>query len=286
MDASPFDAAPRMRRSTRYGLTICGRISIARTTPARPGSTSLTGIPDGGTINVVRDDPERRGLLFAGSEQAVYVSFDDGDHWQSLRLNMPATSIRDLVIKDDDLVWQRMGDRSGSSTTSRRCGRCGPRPLRRRASLSSAAGLALPLEQEHRYAVAADEPGGENPPDGAIINYWLKRTRVAGHARNSGCFRQRPCGIIRAPIPRRHPLRGATRRTTGCGRPRRCRRKRASIVSCGMCVTSGRRCGLLLSHRRHQPQHSARALRSWVAAGLLHGAAHGERPVVDRSRSS
>ena len=52
----------------------------------------------------MREDPKRRGLLFAGSEQAVYVSFDDGDHWQSLRNNMPATSIRDLVIKDDDLV--------------------------------------------------------------------------------------------------------------------------------------------------------------------------------------
>ena len=46
----------------------------------------------------------RKGLLFAGTEQAVYVSFDDGDDWQSLRLNMPATSIRDLVVKDDDLV--------------------------------------------------------------------------------------------------------------------------------------------------------------------------------------
>ena len=52
----------------------------------------------------MREDPKRRGLLFAGTEQAVYVSFDDGEHWQSLRLNMPATSIRDLVIKDDDLV--------------------------------------------------------------------------------------------------------------------------------------------------------------------------------------
>lgn len=45
-----------------------------------------------------------KGLLFAGTEREVYVSFDDGDNWQSLRLNMPATSIRDLVIKDDDLV--------------------------------------------------------------------------------------------------------------------------------------------------------------------------------------
>src|SRR6185436_6125811 len=46
------------------------------------------GIPDGGTVNVVREDPKRKGLLFAGTEQTVYVSFDDGDHWQSLRLNL------------------------------------------------------------------------------------------------------------------------------------------------------------------------------------------------------
>jgi photosystem II stability/assembly factor-like uncharacterized protein len=62
------------------------------------------GLPDGATINSVKEDPLRRGLLFAGSERAVHVSFDDGESWQSLRLNMPATSIRDLVVKDDDLV--------------------------------------------------------------------------------------------------------------------------------------------------------------------------------------
>src|SRR3954466_8786332 len=64
----------------------------------------VTGIDSGATINVVREDPKRQGLLFAGSETQVWVSYDDGDHWQSLRLNMPATSIRDLVIKDDDIV--------------------------------------------------------------------------------------------------------------------------------------------------------------------------------------
>ena len=90
--------------STRCGSTICGRTSTARATAAAPGREITRGLPDGATINVVREDPLRRGLLFAGSERAVYVSFDDGENWQSLRLNMPATSIRDLVIKDDDLV--------------------------------------------------------------------------------------------------------------------------------------------------------------------------------------
>src|SRR6266704_1521213 len=55
-------------------------------------------------INCVKEDPLTKGLLFAGSERFVNVSFDDGDHWQTLRLNMPCTSIRDLVIKDDDVV--------------------------------------------------------------------------------------------------------------------------------------------------------------------------------------
>ena len=55
-------------------------------------------------MDAVREDPKKKGLLFAGSEREVYVSFDDGDHWQSLRLNMPASSVRDLAIKDDDLI--------------------------------------------------------------------------------------------------------------------------------------------------------------------------------------
>ena len=64
----------------------------------------VNGIPGGAPVSVVREDPKRKGLLFAGSETQVYFSIDDGDHWQSLRLNMAASSVRDLVIKDDDLV--------------------------------------------------------------------------------------------------------------------------------------------------------------------------------------
>ncbi|HEX7938950.1 MAG TPA: glycosyl hydrolase, partial [Gemmatimonadaceae bacterium] len=61
------------------------------------------GIPAGGVTNAIREDPVRRGLLFAGAEQGVYYSMDDGAHWKSLRLNMPATAIRDLIIKDNDV---------------------------------------------------------------------------------------------------------------------------------------------------------------------------------------
>src|SRR5207342_822474 len=64
----------------------------------------VNGIPGGAPVSVVREDPSRKGLLFAGSETQVYVSLDDGDHWQSLRLNMAPSSVRDLIVKDDDLV--------------------------------------------------------------------------------------------------------------------------------------------------------------------------------------
>ena len=104
MDASHFDANTAYAAINTFRLDDL-RPHIYRTRDGGKTWTHITsGIPDGGIINVVREDPKRRGLLFAGTEQAVYVSFDDGEHWQSLRNNMPATSIRDLVIKDDDLV--------------------------------------------------------------------------------------------------------------------------------------------------------------------------------------
>src|SRR5262249_3222917 len=62
------------------------------------------GIPENENVNAVREDPVRRGLLFAGTERAVHVSFDDGEHWQSLRLNMAPSSVRDIIIKGDDLA--------------------------------------------------------------------------------------------------------------------------------------------------------------------------------------
>ena len=133
------------------------------------------GIPDGGIVNAVREDPERRGLLYAGTERAVYVSFDDGENWQSLRLNMPATSIRDLVIHNDDIVVGTHGRsfwildditplrQITEGVRDREAHLFKPQlAYRVRRSLNT----DTPIPQE--------EPMGENPPDGAIINYYLK----------------------------------------------------------------------------------------------------------------
>jgi hypothetical protein len=114
--------------------------------------------------------------LFAGSERAVYVSFDDGANWQSLRLNMPATSIRDLVIKDDDLVIGTHGRSFWILDDIT--------PLRQLTNKRINESTILYKPQNTfrvRWCMYPDtpmpqeEPAGQNPPDGAIINYYLDK---------------------------------------------------------------------------------------------------------------
>ena len=133
----------------------------------------VNGLPDD-PINVVREDPKQKGLLFAGSERAVYVSFDDGDHWQTLRLNMPATSIRDLVIKDDDIVVGTHGRSFWILDDIT--------PLRQLTNqLAKEPAILFKPQTAYRVRwdmytdtpVPQEEPAGQNPPDGAIINYYL-----------------------------------------------------------------------------------------------------------------
>lgn len=133
----------------------------------------VNGLPND-PINVVKEDPLRKGLLFAGSERAVYVSFDDGANWQSLRLNMPATSIRDLVIKDDDLVIGTHGRSFWILDDIT--------PLRQMYNqLLNQPAILFKPQNTYRVRwsmypdtpVPPDEPAGQNPPDGAIINYYL-----------------------------------------------------------------------------------------------------------------
>src|SRR6185312_5193160 len=70
---------------------------------------AVRGIPAGDFVNVVREDPKKQGLLYAGTEQHVYVSFDEGTNWQSLQLNLPVTSMRDIDVHGDDLVLATFG---------------------------------------------------------------------------------------------------------------------------------------------------------------------------------
>jgi len=117
----------------------------------------------------VREDPKTRGLLFAGSENEVFVSFDDGEHWQSLRLNMPATSIRDLIVKDDDVAVATHGRGFWILDDIE--------PLRQARSsnalLQPQRAWRVRWNKNTDTPLPADEPTGENPPDGAILDYVL-----------------------------------------------------------------------------------------------------------------
>jgi photosystem II stability/assembly factor-like uncharacterized protein len=154
---------------------------IYRTRDAGKSWTPIAaGIADGGAlnaVNVVREDPERRGLLYAGTERGVYVSFDDGDHWQALQQNLPRTSVRDLRVHGDDLViathgrsfwimdditplrsWAGLAAEGAEARTQLL-----PPAVAIRARPTGFAGTPMPK----------DEPRAANPPDGAILDYYL-----------------------------------------------------------------------------------------------------------------
>src|SRR5207253_4458649 len=135
----------------------------------------VNGIPDNEPVNTVREDPERKGLLFAGTERTVYVSFDDGDQWQSLRLTLPATSIRDLVVHQDDIVVGTHGRSFWILDNIT--------PLRQiDAKLASSDAYLVAPQLTHRVRrnnntdtpLPPEEPAGQNPPDGAMLDYVLK----------------------------------------------------------------------------------------------------------------
>jgi len=142
-----------------------------------------TGITAGQATSTIREDPRVKGLLYAGTETQVWVSYDDGDHWQSLRLNMPAISVRDLQVKDDEscLCSDLIAGTHGrgfwilDDVT----------PLRQAAAVRAAAAsrsayLFKPVTAV-RVRFATNEPtpwppelpAGENPPAGGILDYYL-----------------------------------------------------------------------------------------------------------------
>lgn len=181
----PWSKISIMDASHTDTLTAYAAVSTLRLDDMRPhiyvthdGGRSwerrVEGLPEFGFTNAVKEDTVRPGLLFVGTETQVHFSLDHGRHWSPLRLNMPATAIRDLVIKDDDLVVGTHG-RSfwilDDITTLRQMD----------ASTVNQASVLFEPAQAWRVRwnlwtdtpLPTDEPTGESAPDGAILNYWL-----------------------------------------------------------------------------------------------------------------
>lgn len=135
------------------------------------------GIPDGAYVNAIKEDPQQPGLLFAGTELGLYVSFDNGGRWQPLRRNMPVASVRDMLIRRNDLVAATHGRSIWVMDDMT--------PLRHMAAVARAAASGqaclLPPETAYRVRPGSQEgtplppetPQAKNPPDGAILDYYL-----------------------------------------------------------------------------------------------------------------
>jgi len=151
------DFAPYVFKTTDFGKTW---------------NKLVAGLPSNDYVHAVRVDPRRPGLLFAGTEQGVYVSFDDGAHWQSLQLNLPAAPVNDLVIKNTDLVVATHG-RSFWMLDD-----ITPLEQYEDSIPQQEAHLFTPASANHTVFrgsfFAPSGSVGKNPPAGAVINYWLK----------------------------------------------------------------------------------------------------------------
>jgi photosystem II stability/assembly factor-like uncharacterized protein len=177
IDASHFEAATAYVSVSRFRLDDLRPYVYRTQDGGKTWRKIVQGLPDDASVNVVREDPERRGLLFAGTERAVWVSFDDGEHWQSLQQNLPATSMRDLIVKGDDLAVATHGRSFWILDDIT--------PLRQ-ATREVASATAHLFRPQRSWRVRRDqntdtppppeEPAGQNPPDGAILDYWLKAT--------------------------------------------------------------------------------------------------------------
>ena len=174
IDASRFDADTAYAAIDRHRLDD-NRPYIYKTHDGGKRWYAITGgIPQDESVNVVREDPKRRGLLYAGTERRVYVSFDDGANWQSLQLNLPPASMRDIVFNGDDVILATHGRgiwildnasplREINRTVERSNAYLFAPAVAYRTRPGSDQGTPLPL----------DETTLPNPPTGAIIDYFV-----------------------------------------------------------------------------------------------------------------
>ncbi len=174
IEASHFEAGTAYAAVNRNGLDDL-RPHIFRTRDfGKSWQETVNGIRDGDFARVVREDPVRKGLLYAGTQQGVYVSFDSGDHWQSLRLNMPTVAIHDLAIEQDDLVAATYGrsfwildDVTPLRQTDARAASSGAHLFAPRTA------IRVRRDENQNTPLPPEIPAGKNPPDGAIVNYIL-----------------------------------------------------------------------------------------------------------------
>ena len=175
LEASHFDKQSAYAAVDRHRLEDYKPYLFRTRDGGKSWQQVTTGIPEGAYLNAVREDPVRRGLLYAGTETGIYVSFDDGDHWQPLQLNLPVVSVRDIAVHGDDIVVATFGRSFWAldDVTSLR---------EANANIAGEEVHFFKPQVATRTRPGSDEatpypkeiPHGDNPPVGAILDYYLK----------------------------------------------------------------------------------------------------------------
>ena len=172
IEASPLDAGTAYAAIDRHQNDDVGVYIFKTTDYGATWSRIGSGIPEGSFVRAVREDPKKKGLLYAGTEKGVFVSFDAGAHWRSLQLNLPNTPVHDLVVKNDDLVLATHGRSFWILDDIS--------PLRQFVDTAA-------TEEMHLYtpttayrihmgeAPARNVFNGKNPPSGAVVYYYFKK---------------------------------------------------------------------------------------------------------------
>jgi len=177
IDASHFDPNEAYAAVDRHRLTD-NEPHVYRTKDGGASWQTITsGLPSGVYMQTIKEDPKRRGLLFAGTELGIFVSFDDGDNWQTLQLNMPAVSVRDIEVHDDDVIAATHGRGFWVLDDISVLRQLTPETTAGAAFLFHPAdALKIPEPSEQGTPQPRDEPFAENPPFGAVIDYYIKST--------------------------------------------------------------------------------------------------------------
>jgi photosystem II stability/assembly factor-like uncharacterized protein len=174
IDASRIDTGAAYAAIDRHRLDDIGPYIYRTRDYGRHWTRADQGIPPGAYVRAVRADPVRRGLLYAGTELGVYVSFDDGDHWQSLQLNLPASPVHDLAVHGVDLIAATHGRSFWILDDVTPLRQLTPALVAAPAHLfRPAAAIRLRQSENHDTPLPPEIPFGNNAPTGAVIDYSL-----------------------------------------------------------------------------------------------------------------
>jgi photosystem II stability/assembly factor-like uncharacterized protein len=202
IEPSPHDAGTAYVSTTRYKHDDFRPYLWKTTNYGRTWTKITNGIPADDFTRVIREDPTRKGLLYAGTETGVYVSFDDGARWSRLGGNLPVVPVHDIVVKDSDLVLGTHGRsfwvlddvspirQLAAEAVKGRARLFVPRPTMR---FRTDMGFPQPPKVGKNYRMTGativtyrqvEKPTGEkaqvnidagqNPPDGVLVSYWLR----------------------------------------------------------------------------------------------------------------